>query len=161
MGSLPMVDAAHLRELLHYDPETGAFTWRRLWGSNARPKDRPAGKRTRRYRQITIDYRAYLAHRLAFLYVTGEWPPADLEVDHINGDGFDNRFANLRLVTHSENLRAGHNRRGRAGTVIYILPRRKWRALISINGQRRFLGEFKTEGEARAAVANASANIFS
>jgi hypothetical protein len=77
-----MIDAAHLRDILHYDPETGIFTWRRVLYSSGRPKDRPAGRPSRRYSQITIRYRRYLAHRLAFLYMTGEWPPSGLEVDH-------------------------------------------------------------------------------
>jgi hypothetical protein len=142
-----MIDVAELQRILHYDPETGLFTWRRVWGSNARPKDRPAGRPTQRYWQISINYRRYQAHRLAFLYMTGEWPVG--EIDHIDRDGFNNRWSNLRLVTHAENMR---NKLASAGSVIYIPSRKRWRARIGRDGRRVYLGDFETEEAARAAL---------
>ena len=106
-----MVSAERLRELLHYDPETGIFRWRN-WRTG--PAKETAGRPSQRYLQIQVDGRRYQAHRLAILYVTGVWPP-DV-VDHIDGDGFNNRIANLRSATKSQNL---HNRRNPGG-VIYL-----------------------------------------
>jgi len=137
-----MVSAERLRELLHYDPETGIFRWRN-WRTG--PAKETAGRPSQRYLQIQVDGRRYQAHRLAILYVTGVWPP-DV-VDHIDGDGFNNRIANLRSATKSQNL---HNRRNPGG-VIYIAKRAKWWARIGVGERRRHLGYFDTEVEAHEA----------
>jgi hypothetical protein len=139
---------ARLRELINYDPDTGIFRWQNH-DARRRPKDSVAGKRSGRYSQITIGYRRYQAHRLAFLYMTGKWPP-DV-VDHINGDGFDNRFANLRLATKSQNQQ---NRRHRSGNVMYVPKREKWWARIDMAGRRHHVGYFDEKGAARAAIRN-------
>lgn len=87
-----MLTVERLKQLLVYDPETGQF----LRG------DDPAGTvKSGAYRRIRVDGKLYYVHRLAWFYVHGEWP-AD-EIDHINGDQADNRFANLRPATSSQN----------------------------------------------------------
>ena len=94
--------AERLREVLAYDAETGVFTWRDNRGSRA-PAGSVAGNvsHQRGYRQIRVDYNRYLAHRLAWLYVYGEWPAA--QIDHINGQTEDNRIVNLRPATQRQN----------------------------------------------------------
>jgi hypothetical protein len=141
-----MIDAVQLREILHYDPDTGIFRWRRgQW----RKAGKIAGSNKRRYRHINIGYRWYLAHRLAWLYMTGKWPRH--EIDHIDRDGFNNRLANLRDVTRSENMR--NTRRKSKGGVIFVPARARWWARINVGGHRRHVGYFETEEEARAALA--------
>lgn len=97
-----ILTAENLRELLCYDPETGIFTWRntRHWRS---VEGTQAGgcSHERGYRIIRLNYQAYLAHRLAWLYVYGVWPSQ--EVDHINGKPDDNSISNLRQCTHQQN----------------------------------------------------------
>ena len=90
-----MLTYERLRELLHYDPETGAFTWIKSTYRKGQPGT-PAGCLSKRlgYILIGIDKRLYYAHRLAFLWMTKQWP--EKEVDHINLDKADNRWANLR-----------------------------------------------------------------
>src|SRR5262245_53364654 len=95
-----------LRAALHYDPQTGIFTWR--WRATAMQRTntwragKPAGcVRPDGYIKIVIDYRPYMAHRLAFLYMTGAWPVG--EPDHKNGIPADNRWRNLRPATKSQN----------------------------------------------------------
>jgi|SRR5262249_13953776 len=90
----PLVTAERLREVLSYDPETGTFTWRVSGGG--RRTSGVAGHHDRAWKGyvcIAVDGRKYRAQRLAFLYMTGDWPPA--QIDHINGDTSDNRWANL------------------------------------------------------------------
>ena len=89
-----------LRELLSYDPATGKFLWR--VGRQCMRAGAVAGAtEVQGYRVIKIDGKIYKAHRLAWLYVTGEWPPE--EIDHKNTDPQDNVWSNLRLATHSQN----------------------------------------------------------
>ena len=147
-----MLSAERLRELLVYDPATGIFRWDVAGRDGPGTKGSVAGTASQRYWQITIDRRRYLAHRLAFLYMTGKWPPD--HVDHIDGDGFNNRFDNLRLATRSQNQ--GNRRINRNNTtgikgVIYVAPRKKWWATIRVGGRVRHLGYFATAQEAAEA----------
>ncbi|WP_202210588.1 HNH endonuclease signature motif containing protein [Pseudomonas paraversuta] len=98
------ITQARLKELFTYDPETGHFT-RRIKVSNRHAGTIAGGINNSGYVMLRIDGKRCMAHRAAWLYMTGEWPVS--EIDHINRNGFDNRFANLRDVTHLANL---HNR---------------------------------------------------
>lgn len=89
-----------LRELLDYNPVTGKF----FWGSGPRFGREVATPHIRGYLRVHVAGRAYLAHRLAWFYVHGEWPAH--VIDHINCVKTDNRIANLRSVTSAENNRA-------------------------------------------------------
>ena len=101
-----MITQQRLREVVDYHPETGEFTWRpRVAGDtddpakvsawNTRYAGKPAGCRTHGYIRLSIDDEKHYAHRMAWLYVTGEMPEL---LDHINRDGTDNRFENLRIA---------------------------------------------------------------
>ena len=98
-----MITQERLRRLLHYEPETGVFTW--LERSSPHSKGhvgRVAGAfDVRGYWRIKIDYKSYRAARLAWFYMTGEWPTQ--EIDHINRNPADNRWINLRSVDGSQN----------------------------------------------------------
>src|SRR3990167_8503907 len=91
-GGIAMLTQETLRALLHYDPESGRFTWLVNRGSRAR-KGNVAGRITTHsgpfYREIIICRRVYQAHRLAFLYLTGAWPIGN--VDHWDMNGLNNR----------------------------------------------------------------------
>ena len=90
-----------LRELLHYEPATGIFT--RLVGTGGRGKagDIAGSLQSTGYILICVDGKRYLAHRLAYLYMTGTWPPA--MIDHRDTRKHNNVWTNLRPATQSEN----------------------------------------------------------
>lgn len=153
------VDA--LRELLHYDPLTGLFTWRvkpckRMGAGTA------AGSKTKRgYVSIRVHGKPQYAHRVAWLYMFGIWPTN--QIDHINGKGTDNRLVNLREGTPSENaqnLRGAHknNTSGFLGAS-YESQTGKWRAQIQLNGSSVKLGRYDSPELAHAAYLNAKAKL--
>src|SRR3990167_3456923 len=151
-GRLMTLTTERLREVLHYDPETGECTWLSSPKNRARA-GRVAGSIMKiGYREISIDGRHYLAHRLVFFYMTGKWP-AD-QVDHKNGDPLDNRWRNLRNASCAQNQ---HNqRRHRTNTsgfkgVGFDKNSNRWRARIRANGKRYWLGVFDTAEAAHAA----------
>lgn len=134
-----------IKELLDYNPDTGIFTWAKSKGTAKKGKESgwkatPNGKS---YRVIMINGRGYFSHRLAWLYSYGSFPVND--IDHINGNGLDNRLINLRDVTESENLRnvrlSSRNKSGVIG-VSWDKLVSKWRADIRIDGKKKFLGFF-------------------
>lgn len=139
-------------ELLDYDAETGLFTWKPRQNNNKFNATR-AGKtcgRTHKngYVDIGINGKKIAAHRLAWLYVKGQWPA---EIDHINGDRADNRLANLRECTHAENCQnypvKTSNTSGFPG-VSWHKGAKCWRATIVINRKQKSLGTFDTRLEA-------------
>lgn len=150
-----MVSIHRVLELLSFDPKTGLFTWK-VATRNTKPGEL-AGHvcRVHGYRLIGIDRRVYAAHRLAWLVTVGCWPSGP--IDHINGDRIDNRIANLREATPSENLQNQEFPRGSNPHlgVSWQKSRGKWRADICVNHQQRFLGRFDTQEEARVAYLDA------
>lgn len=151
---------AELVRLLNYDPETGVFRWiaRRFGvtvGSVAGSIDLK-----HRYLRIHINGRLYLGHRLAWLYVHGEWPAC--EIDHRDRDRSNNRLSNLRCATRSENQQNKpvyrNNATGAKG-VHWHLQHRKYVAVIQFRGKRHHLGLFRTVEEASAAYQSASKQL--
>lgn len=143
-----------LRELLHYTPDTGVFVWKaKPINTRINVGDEAGGIDARMgYIRIRVNGARYLAHRLAWLYTHGEFP-AD-QIDHINGNRQDNRLANLRRATRTENNRNRALRRdnssGFAG-VSFDNQSKKWRAQCSLQGRRMRIGEYSTPEEASAA----------
>lgn len=140
---------ARLKELLHYDPETGVFTWHN--GKTA------GGLSGHGYLKIQVRGRQYYLHRLAFLWVTGVWPAQ--EVDHINGVRDDNRWVNLREVGQLENQ---HNRafaqRNNSCGFLGVSWNKKylaWQSKIMVAGKRVWLGYHPTAEAAHAAYLKA------
>lgn len=148
--------AERLRQLLHYDPETGIFT--RL-DSTTRSDliGMAAGNISAQgHIMIYVDGKSRWAHRLAFLWMTGDWPRN--QIDHINRVRHDNRWANLREATHAENNR---NSRARRNGLKGATERHgKFIAQIKVNGRNKYLGIFDTEEAAHSAYCAAAKEQF-
>ena len=126
-----LISADELRRIFDYDPETGHFTW----VVKTHPKvtiGKIAGRRDRKgYIEIKVHNRFYRAHRLAWLYVYGEWPRD--QIDHINGVRDDNRISNLREATSAQNCsNKGMSKNNTSGFkgVSWYKPTSKWGARI-------------------------------
>lgn len=143
--------AARVREVLNYDQTTGFF-YRKIdrFGRSIEPY-KVGFEMTNGYTYVCIDKKPVRAHRLAWLYVTGQWP--ELFIDHINGAKADNRFCNLREATprlNAEN-RHVHKATSATGYMGVSAQRTGWRATITTNGKQRYIGEFKTPEAAHEA----------
>lgn len=146
----PNVTAERLRQELHYEPSTGQFT--RVVACPGMRAGSPAGNmRENGYVRICVDQRDYRAHRLAWLYMTGEWPEQD--VDHINGNRSDNRWLNLRSATRAvncQNRRKAHSNNKSTGILGVSKDRGRFAANIFIDGKKLYLGRYRTADEAEA-----------
>ena len=138
-----MLTQDRLKELLRYDSDTGVFTWRVTSGNGIAIGDKAGFTRPNGAIYINLRGRRYMAHRLAWLYVHGEWPEHD--IDHIDHDPSNNRIVNLRSVTHQENGKnqslSKLNKSGVSG-VSFHKQTGKWTAQIFNNRKRIYLGVF-------------------
>jgi len=145
-----------LKKILSYDPKTGIFHWK-IKPSKRFPAGMQAGSNVEGYVRIHTNGRTYGAHRLAWLYVYGIEP--EHQIDHINGNPSDNRIVNLRQATALENMQnirrpQKNNSHGTLG-VTYDSSKQLWRARITINGKRKYLGKFKSQEQAAQAYIDA------
>ena len=156
------ITGEQLRSLYHYDSSTGVFV-RKVrahdgpWNWNARYAGKVAGFLYRGYSFICIERRTYAAHRLAFLYIHDRWPVG--EIDHANGDRSDNRIANLREATNSQNqFNKGPNQNNTSGFkgVSWCADKKRWAARIRVNRRLLNLGRYKTPEAAHAAYVAAA-----
>jgi hypothetical protein len=152
MAKNPDITHARLKEVLHYDPETGIFTWLQATSDKIKPGDDAGGIGGPGYLYIGLDNISRPVHRWAWFYMTGAWPQN--QVDHINCDKLDNRWSNLREATQAGNNRNRNLRRantsGRRG-VYWHAAAKKWAASIHNNGRTIHLGLFTEIDEAAKA----------
>jgi len=141
-----------LKALVSYDPKTGIFRWN-MARRRCRPGDVTGCRMKQGYIAIRLDDVLYTAHRLAWLYVTGEWPKEQL--DHINGDRSDNRIANLREATNAQNAQNRKRRDNKTGFTGVNKENNRWKAEIKVNYKKIRLGLFDTPEEAHAAYLKA------
>lgn len=158
-GREALLTIDRLKAVLHYDPETGKFT-RLISSGGAQPGSEPGHYNHNGYRIISVDSVKYRAHRLAWFYMTGEWPKED--IDHENLIPSDNRWKNLREATDAQNLQnigtPKHNTSGLKGAS-WREDKQKWRATICSRGKWRHLGYFSSKEEAHAAYCAAALEL--
>lgn len=146
-----MITQSRLKEVLRYEPETGLFYWAVKKGP-AKAGDVAGTPHHLGYVCIRVDGIKHQAHRLAFLYMAGRWPDAD--IDHINHARSDNRWRNLREATRAENAknasRYSTNSSGHHG-VSWRAREKSWIARICVNGTHIHLGTYPDAASAIAA----------
>ena len=139
-----MITQERLKELLDYCPETGVFTWKIKLRNKLSIGD-VAGclNKDTGYWRVKIDGREYLAHRLAVLWMTGEFPAE--QIDHKDHVRTNNRWPNLReaspLVNQRNRSLAKHNTSGANG-VAWSKAHGKWHSYIKAEGRTIHLGFF-------------------
>jgi len=155
----PNITLERLQEILHYCPETGLFT--RRTRTNA---SKPIGGVTgcianNRYVVINVGNKVYLAHRLAWFYMTGAWP--EDQIDHINGIRHDNRWENLREATRSLNCQNQRKatRTNKLGVLGVCKVKNRYLAQIRVGRRNINLGSFSSPEEAHAAYLEAKRKL--
>lgn len=146
-----------LKELLHYDSNTGCLIWRVRKRNSVHIGDAAGSVDAHGYTCVMIDGRSHKAHRLIWLWLNGELPAT--QIDHINGNRADNREANLRLANNFQNsanrLRQKNNTSGYKGVSLHRKTG-KWQATARLGGCLRYLGLFASASEAHAAYVSAT-----
>lgn len=142
-----MEKAESLNTIFAYDPCTGVLTWR------IKLKRNEVGA-VLNHKNVRLYGQYYRKTHIIWCMMTGEWPPANLVVDHKNGDDTDNSWANLRLATHQQNQ---FNKRGYGSFPKGVVHKRDatrkkpYAAVISIDGKKTTIGHYATVEEAAAA----------
>ena len=156
----PLPPLELVQQLLDYDPVTGCLRWRT-------GKQKEAGNKYKvgntAYRRIMINGRNYYAHRIVYLMQT-QADPLDLHIDHIDGNGLNNSWSNIRVATHAENIRNSKkpvsNTSGYKGvSKIKRYNQTKWLAKIVADGKLKYLGTFDTPELAHISYCKAAAEL--
>lgn len=139
-----MITQKRLKELLHYDPETGVFTRKHRSSNRINVGDAAGCIHHSGYRHIRVEGKTYIAHRLAWLFIDGYMP--EFQIDHLNGIRDDNRFKNLRHVSNicnAQNAKISSNNTSSFPGVIWNKKNKKWVAKARINYIYVYLGSYE------------------
>lgn len=143
----------YVSSLLSYDPEAGILRWRVARNNRVKVGQEAGSVSSNEYLHIGIDGRQYLAHRLAWLHVHGEWPNG--QIDHINRVKTDNRLSNLRACSPRENSRNRKircdNKSGVPG-IHWSNKKNAWGTSVAVAGRQVSAGYFNDLGSAEQAI---------
>ena len=155
-----MLTPENLCEIFSYDPNTGEIRWKKRISQKSVIGKIAGNKLPSGRVNITVNYKHYKAHRIVWAMMTGKWP--ENEIDHINRNPSDNRWENLREVTHSQNMKnlpiPKTNKSGYKGVSWHAIGK-KWQAHIKANGVNYYLGLFNTAEDAAKAYIEASKKL--
>jgi hypothetical protein len=148
-----------LREWLNYDPKTGIFTWRIRKSYRIQVGQAAGHIAEDGYVTIRVNGRSLKAHRIAWLFVTGEWPRE--EVGHKNWVLSDNRFENLEPRTRAEVMQSQRSAHKENATELLGVSQfgKGFRSQIKVDGNTIYLGYFRTAEEAHSAYINAKRKL--
>lgn len=148
-----------LKSLLRYEPETGTFHWRYDRGPRKGGDIAGSFRASDNCWRVRVDDCLYRAHRLAWFYMTGKWPRA--EIDHVNRDRSDNRWVNLREADrHQNQVNVISKVKNKTGFKWVTPSNGRYRAMISDYGQHVHLGVFDTPEEGHAVAAAKMQKIY-
>lgn len=149
------ISQERLKEWLHYDPETGVFTWLK----GVRKGKRAGCVRRDGYLVIRVEYVLYYGHRLAWIYCCGKAPPY---IDHEDRDTRNLKFANLRACDQSHNAANSRSTIGRTlpKGVSRVRRTNRFTARLNPRGQVMHLGTFDTVEEAHQAYLRAATEVW-
>lgn len=154
-----MITQLRLKELLHYNPDTGIFTWLVDRGRLAKKGSSAGTDNQDGYTRMAIDGKRQYAHRLAFLYMEGTMPQ---EADHIDRVRSNNSWGNVRRTTRSRNMLNTNlypsNKSGMRGVSAH--KEGGFVANITVDKKRKYLGKFKTKEEAIQARLDAEKELL-
>lgn len=146
-----------LREILHYEPETGKLFWIQPRKGCSLYLEAGSWRNEQRYKRICIDGRGFSSHVIIWYYMTGKYPVR--EIDHINGNKLDNRWINLRQTDQQKNTwnrRRAKQYSSKYGTGVWITTEKRYAATI----QGKYLGNYNTKEEAAEAYAKAAERMY-
>ncbi len=154
-----------INELLRYEQKTGHLFWKKKSGRSA--EGQMAGWQTlppkskTPYLKVQINKQVFYCHRIAY-YLHTQVDPSDRQIDHIDGNGLNNAWANLRLASPVQNrANVGPTLKNTSGYkgVYYNRKNKKWYALFIHEGNRRYIGLFGTPELAYMAYCKAAAEL--
>jgi hypothetical protein len=147
-----MLTQERLKQVLDYDPNTGIFTYK-IDRANKRAGDVAGHVMLIGYVTITVDYKAYYAHHLAVLFMTGSLPPKKSHVDHRNGKEAENNWDNIRVTTPliNNHNRTKGNKNNTSGMACIRMRGQRFRVVVGFKWKNVFVGSFETLPEAIAA----------
>lgn len=152
-----MLTQNELKQLVHYEPSTGVFTWLQK-KPQGRYKENLGWLDSKGYIEICIAQKRLKAHRWAWFYVYGELPG---QIDHINEIKTDNRLCNLRVVTTKQNHEnRGAQKNNTSGFKGVTRFQNKWRAQIMHNRKNFYLGVYETAEQASNAYKQKAQELF-
>ena len=153
MTNKPLPPLSLLQEYLSYDGATGILLWNKKFGKIS-PGMKAGHTDARGYSQLRFYGRLLYVHRVCY-YLFHQVDPWKLNIDHINGDKGDNRAANLRVGTQSQNLcNTGARKHSKSGIkgVSWCKASNKWLAQIQFKNKKEIIGRFDSVEAATSAV---------
>lgn len=140
-----MIKKSNLKDYINYCPHTGKLTWiDSIWARSIVGRE-VGSVSSGGYRCMTFEGKTINSHRVIYFYMTGAMPSG--EIDHIDGCKLNNKWDNLRDVSHSENLKNKRIRKPARGKIFGVNKREEssvWRAMINIDGKRMYLGQYSS-----------------
>lgn len=147
-----------LKEILRYSPKSGKLFW--LVSRGRVVAGQEAGHKTANgYVVVNVGGRSHKGHRIAWALMTGEWPTE--RIDHKDRNGQNNRWSNLRLASHSQNIANSRRRRDNTSGIRGVYSfQGKWMVIITHEGVRYYLGLFKKKRDAAQARRAAAQKLY-
>ena len=160
MAKPDTITADNVRDLFVLD-ESGNLVWNLSPAKNVKEGSIAGVEHTRdKYRYVSFKRKAYLAHRVIWLYHTGTWPESF--IDHVDGNRSNNKFENLREATaaiNAQNIHSASKRNKSCGVLGVSLKNKGYEASLRMGKKSLYLGRFPTSDLAHQAYITAKRSL--